>query len=240
MKNLQLYGICRDYNATGDIMTFCCDCCYLLELELELVWIVKWWVSCLRMRGCVFAGARKRESVCVSFFSHTNSTRTNVNGSMAILCLYLMKWIQMSQKNFFMNDIDGEFYEIEQYTLTMHKICTMWAEYNLAKWKCLSPHVLTLCVDRFSNAVHWFRLGRRHRCCCCCLPFSDVRVNLAWESKQCVTEFIYSVHRPIDTKNDINYGWKRIKTSFVEFPTFFSLFYSFLKKGRMDRRTLVM
>lgn len=72
VKNLQLYGICRDYNATGDIMTFCCDCCYLLELELELVWIVKWWVSCLRMRGCVFAGARKRERVCVWAFSHTH------------------------------------------------------------------------------------------------------------------------------------------------------------------------
>lgn len=181
---------------------------------------------CVCVVVCLRARERERECVCELFLTHKQHQNEceSLNG---YTLLVLDEMNTNVTKNFFMNDIDGEFYEIEQYTLTMHKICTMWAEYNLAKWKCLSPHVLTLCVDRFSNAVHWFRLGRRHRCCCCCLPFSDVRVNLAWESKQCVTEFIYSVHRPIDTKNDINYGWKRIKTSFVEFPTFFSLFYSF-------------
>lgn len=134
VKNLQLYGICQDYNATGDIMTFCCDCCYCW------CWIELWsdgFYVCLSVSVWVF--------VWVFFLSHC--IRTNVNRSMAILCLYSMKWIQMSQKNFFMN---GEFSEIEQYTLTMHKICTMWAEYNLAKWKFLSPRTHTL-----SHSLSW-------------------------------------------------------------------------------------
>lgn len=149
----------------------------------------------------------------------------------------------VTKKNFFMNDIDGEFYEIEQYTLTMHKICTMWAEYNLVKWKCLSPcthsHTQTLSFDRFSNAVHWFHLRWCCCYCCFCLPFSDVRVNLAWESKQWVTEVIYSVHRPIDTEKWHKVWMKTNKNVTRSVSHFFSLLF-FLEKGRLGRRTLVI
>lgn len=100
-------------------------------------------------------------------------------------------------------------------------------------------HTQTLSFDRFSNAVHWFHLRWCCCYCCFCLPFSDVRVNLAWESKQWVTEVIYSVHRPIDTEKWHKVWMKTNKNVTRSVSHFFSLLF-FLEKGRLGRRTLVI
>lgn len=145
MKNLQLYGICRDYNATGDIMTFCCDCCYLLELES--VWIVKWWVSCVCLR------AREGEYMC--FFSHSQHQNEceSLNGC-ALLVLDEMN-TNVTKKLFYEWHRWRILWNRTIHSLTMHKIRTMWAEYNLAKWKwkCLSPTYSRTHTHSFSASI---------------------------------------------------------------------------------------
>lgn len=74
-----------------------------------------------------------------------------------------------------------------------------------------------------SHGVHWFF---RLRCYCfCCCVFSPAIFGRAWEFSSRIKtmwpRLFIQPNSERDKKNEINYGWKRIKTPFVPFFPFF-------------------